>query len=297
MKVSIITDELSTDLDTALELAADLGVDGVELRGVGEGRFPDVSPDTARLVPRLLQEYGLPVVAMSPGLLKVDHVDPDRPIAFLSTMERARSGSERASADRLEQQLHDLLPRAITAAQTVGCPMISCFSLTPADEGLRRLVGAGPGSITGVAEILRAAATTVRSAGLRLTIENDGTGFAGDAASTRRLVEAVGPDLIGVTWDPANALLGPKAQGDADDIEQIAEYVEHVHFKNVRRSAPSGSLAFDVEGVIDWERQLGVLQARGYDGYVSIETHMRPRLARSRTLMRHLTATLAALHV
>jgi len=56
MKPSVITDELSSDFDTALELAVELGFEGVEIRGVGEGRFPRVTDLMRVAVPELCRE-------------------------------------------------------------------------------------------------------------------------------------------------------------------------------------------------------------------------------------------------
>jgi sugar phosphate isomerase/epimerase len=70
MRLSI-TNELSFDLDAALELASELGIQSVELRGIGEHCYPDVSRFMLARVPELLSEYRLPVVSLSPSLFKI----------------------------------------------------------------------------------------------------------------------------------------------------------------------------------------------------------------------------------
>ena len=72
MKISVIADEVSGDLETALELIRSWDVDAVELRRAGGQRYPDVSDYWKRRVPEMIAEYGLPVAAISPGLFKVD---------------------------------------------------------------------------------------------------------------------------------------------------------------------------------------------------------------------------------
>ena len=83
MKVTIMADEISPDLETSLELMRSWNLDTVELRRAGERRYPDVSDYWKSRVPRLVKEFGFSVVAISPGLFKVDYPGPDAPLRFL----------------------------------------------------------------------------------------------------------------------------------------------------------------------------------------------------------------------
>src|SRR5579862_7980347 len=96
VKVSVITDELSSDLETALELACEFGFQGVELRGIGEGRYPRVSDLMKMRTPELVAEYKLPVVSISPGLFKIPYPEPLPPEARALRWDDALSfGDER----------------------------------------------------------------------------------------------------------------------------------------------------------------------------------------------------------
>lgn len=45
-----------------------------------------------------------------------------------------------------------------------------------------------------------------------------------------------------------------------------------------------------VDGDIDWENQIRALAADGYDGFISLETHMEPKLQSARVVLDRLRA-------
>lgn len=105
----------------------------------------------------------------------------------------------------------------------------------------------------------------------------------------KRLIETIGSPTIRINWDPANLILWParfaKDLGEEYDrekwfdtfqpvegIELVGEYVVHVHAKDAlvhedgqREEVPFGT------GWVEWERFVGLLAEKGYDGYFAIE--------------------------
>src|SRR5579871_3461785 len=134
MNISIVTDELSSDLETALELARAWGIDAVELRAIGAQRVPHISEYWKVRLPQLLAEFGLAVAAISPGLFQT--VPPGRPAGEMLF-------SRRGDTQRVKRELEDealreyhvtrLLPEAIEAAQRLGARSIVCFSFARLD--------------------------------------------------------------------------------------------------------------------------------------------------------------------
>ena len=127
MKISIVTDEVSSDLESALEIIRAWGLDAVELRGIGLDRYPEV-PDYWHLrVPELVREAGLSVVAISPGLFQIP--SPGRPPAKMGFSRRGdttRVRQELAAQAQLDHHLNRLLPASIEAAQKLGAQTIIC---------------------------------------------------------------------------------------------------------------------------------------------------------------------------
>ena len=75
MDISIVTDELSGDPETAIELGMEWGVSLFELRGVHDQRVPRVEGHVRRRLVRALKEFGAGVTAISPGLFKIPFPD------------------------------------------------------------------------------------------------------------------------------------------------------------------------------------------------------------------------------
>lgn len=294
MQIALVTDEVSADLDTALELARSWEIERIELRGVGEGRYPRVGDALRALTPRLVAEYGVSVAALSPGLFKIPYGDPDGPVAFYQWATSERHRGVASAQALLEDHLERLLPECIEAALELSCPIISCFTLMPAGPALHReMLGVSDDPPPGIVEAIREAGRRCAAAGLVLAVENEMTCWGATAARTAEIVRAVGEPNVGITWDPANAYLAGETTPFPDAYRAVADLVRLVHFKDVRRDPDSGRRQFCVDGEIDWAGQLAALRADGYDGTISIETHMRPKVAPSEALARRLRALLA----
>src|SRR5215469_11282196 len=135
MEISIVTDEVSSDLETALEIIRAWGIDAVELRAIGTQRFPEVSDYWRVRLPQLLEEFGLTVAAISPGLFQT--VPPGRARAEMAF-------SRRGDTQRVKRELEDealreyhisrLLPASIEVAQRLGARSIVCFSFARMDH-------------------------------------------------------------------------------------------------------------------------------------------------------------------
>ncbi len=68
MILSIVTDEISADLETAIELGAEWGISQFELRGYGTERVLSYSPYQKQRVRELLEEYHLTLRAAAQKL-------------------------------------------------------------------------------------------------------------------------------------------------------------------------------------------------------------------------------------
>lgn len=127
-------------------------------------------------------------------------------------------------------------------------------------------------------KFLRRLAPTVRDLGCHLNVETheEITSF-----EVVRLVEAVGPDTVGVTFDPANVVA--RGEDPVAAARRVAPYTRMSHVRDVallptdygigRMLAPCG------EGVFDWPAILGILAEHNPRLNLSIEN------ARDRTVM------------
>jgi sugar phosphate isomerase/epimerase len=272
MKISVIADEVSGDFETALEIIRSWKVDAVEIRRAGERRYPDVSEYWQKRVPQLVSEYGLSVAAISPGLFKRPHPGPAAPFHFHRAQDIEQVEREAADEAELDHELNVVLPASIEAAKVLGTDKIICFSFQRQERGP---------SPEAVVQVLRHAAEQVSRAGLILAIEVDDI-----AKRTADLVRRVNHPGLQINWDPANAYRRGEDVPFPDGYASVREFVRHVHFKDAR-TEPNGNREWALDGVIDWQGQLRALAVDGFDGYISVEPHLRPQVHASlRTLER-----------
>jgi sugar phosphate isomerase/epimerase len=175
----------------------------------------------------------------------------------------------------LDYHIQELLPASIEYAKQVGARQIIAFSFERGSQP----PGLPPDEIL---ETLQMAARQVAQAGLQLAIEVENGFWADTGERTAAILRAVGEAGLGVNWDPGNAF----EAGDVpfpDGYQAIRQYVQHVHFKDAVRR-PDGRVDYAIQGDIDWAGQMRALHEEGYQGFISVEPHLRPKIAAARAL-------------
>ena len=286
MKLSILTDEVSADPETAIELAKMWGVEAIELRGIGEARYPNVSDFWRARVPELVRESGLPVAALSPGLFKIPYPQPPAPETRILRWEDAMVFDRYSSADALVRfHLEELLPDTIAAAKQLGAGVIVCFSFDRGHE-----VSPDEPVPDAVIDVLRDAARKVGEAGLTLAVEAEHICWGDTGVRTAELVRRVGHPALGVNWDPANAYRAGEDHPYPEGYGAVRDLVRHVHYKDAAADPRTGVRGFVFDGVVDWAGQITALKRDGYRGYISVETHVRPKVESARRSVERLRA-------
>jgi sugar phosphate isomerase/epimerase len=285
MKISLVTDEISADPETAIELGVAWGIRDFELRGFGANRVPNFSAFEKQRLRELLEEYEARIVAISPGLFKIPCPGEKREHFPLRVIDAALYAGWRAARDLLRYHLEELLPASVAYAQEVGARRIIIFSFE------RGGFPAGPVPDE-VLEALHRAAQSAASAGMQLAIEVEEGFWADTGEHTADLIRRVDHPALKVNWDPGNALSAgddPYPTGYA----AVRPFVAHVHFKDLLRR-PDGGSQYAIEGDIDWAGQIAALIRDGFDGYISIESHMQPKVSSARALLDRLRRLIEA---
>jgi sugar phosphate isomerase/epimerase len=285
MKISMITDEMSADPETAIELATDWGIKEFELRGFYTDRAPELSPYQKQRLRDMLEDYEARVIALSPGLFKVAYPTGHCPRSSLGWMDRP--GYEAwAEAKRIVlHHLHELLPASLEYANELGARLVVVFSFHRA--------GAPPGMPPDeVLDCLRRAAEQASAAGLQLAIETEEGFWADTGERSAQIVRTINHPALGINWDPANSFCA----GDVpypEGYSHLRGLVRHVHFKDATRD-PGGEAQFALHGEIDWAGQIQALANDGYDGFISVETHLRPKVCTAKKSFERLRALVAS---
>jgi sugar phosphate isomerase/epimerase len=278
MQISLITDEISADLETAFEIGASWGIRDFELRTIGNDRVPDFPGYQKRRLKELLEEYQARIVAISPGLFKCPFPAKARGRFSIQAMDHSLYQQWQSASDLVKYNQEELLPSSLEYAAEIGAKLVIIFSFERDS-----LAAAAPDEII---EILQAAAIQAEQFGLQLAVEVENGFWADSGQHTYDLISRVNRPGLGVNWDPGNAF----EAGDSpypSGYQAIRKYVKHLHFKDVIRLS-SGACEYAVEGQIDWAGQIAALRKDGYAGHLSIETHMRPRLKSAEQALKRL---------
>ncbi|MHB8133553.1 MAG: sugar phosphate isomerase/epimerase family protein [Anaerolineaceae bacterium] len=279
MKISIITDEISADPETAIELGTQWGVQDFELRGYYSDRAPRLSAHQKQRFRDVLDRYGARVIAVSPGLFKFPF-PPKQPTEFpLPWLDRVYYENWSNGHKQVEEHLKELLPESLDYASELGAKKVVIFAFSRG--GL--LPGSPPDELL---ECLFRAAERAQEAGQKLVIENEAGFWADTGERTGKMVERINHPALGINWDPGNAFF----EGDIPypvGYSGVRKWVQHVHFKDAKRNE-LGEYEFTGEGEIDWAGQIQALAADKYQGTISIETHLRPKVATAQAALKRL---------
>lgn len=259
MRLSVITDEISQDFERALDVAAEYGVKGAELRGLWGTNIGDLQADQTTRAKAALQQRGMTVAALSTPFFKCDLTSEDPSIAGRMHLAKARGFGEQI----------ELLKRCCDLAHQFETDKIRVFTfwrrgeLTPQIE--QQIVDAFDEPIR-VAE----------QEDVTLVVENEHACYIGTGAEAARLVSTLDSPRVRVCWDPGNAFCAGE-RPYPDGYEEVRALLGHVHVKDAVMDE-GGKPRFVVigEGEIDYPGQLEALRRDGYTGYLSLETHYVP---------------------
>jgi L-ribulose-5-phosphate 3-epimerase len=257
--LSVISDEISQDLDRALAVASrEFGMTHVDLREVHGKNIMKWDAAEVGEARRLLERYKVRVACIASPVFKVDW--PEAPKSSFSPKR------DEFGADFTFAQQDELLERAFALAKAFGNPPVRIFDFWRlADQKPHR---------EAIDDHLRQAAGKAGKAGVVLTLENEFACNTATGAEAGRLLNAVRDKALMLNWDPGNAAMrGEKAFPDGY-AKIPANRIAHMHCKDV--TPPSNGKtdwAAMGSGTIDFVGQFRALKRDGYTGALSLETH------------------------
>lgn len=248
-------------LDDAIEAAADIGYDGVEIMA----RDPHLSAETSR--ERAEEIRGL-----------VTRHDLTIPCLGTYTGGYARKPDEECQAE-LE-----------TFERFLELSTVLEVDLLRHGAGRPSVREATDGDFERAADWLRRAADRAAAYDRTIGLEIHSDRLTETVASTLRLLQLIDRDNVGVIHDAGNMFLVNEDFGPSS-VDLLGDRLVHVHVKDESRIDDSErDDAFELEtgrgrevfrrellgdGEVDHEPLFEALVDRGYDGYVTIETNVR----------------------
>jgi len=247
-RLSIISDEVSQDLERVASFASRMGLEAVEIRTVWNLKPQELLPRIGE-IKRILDKYGLKVSAIASPFFK------------------SNLDSEEEYREHIE-----ILKRCIELAKSLDTDIIRGFAFWRKGD-LRDFEER-------IIEKFREPLDIVEGEGVILAIENEPSTFVGNGEELGYFVRKLGSGNVKALWDPGNDIWDPKGETPyPDGYSHIRDILIHVHVKDGVRKGPSGKGENTPigEGEVDYHGQLLALIRDGYKGYLSVETHWRPK--------------------
>ncbi|GIX05706.1 MAG: hypothetical protein KatS3mg115_0109 [Candidatus Poribacteria bacterium] len=255
-KLAVISDEVSQDFKTVVQVAKDYRLAAIEIRSVFNKPPQALDDRDVEAIKRELDDTGIVICGIATPFYKCDIDNPQ------------------------ERQEHlQILRNCAALAQKLGTNLLRCFAFWNTGRTEERWN-----------EILDAFEEPLKIAegeGMILGMENEHSTSLATAALTRRFVEEIDRPYVRAIWDPANELY---AEGGVtpypDGYELLKDVMVHGHIKDADRNASGELESVPVgEGLIDWKGQFRRYLEDGYTGYLSLETHWRPKVRLSEELL------------
>jgi len=247
-KLSVITDEVSQDLEVVAKFADRFGLDGVEIRTVWN-RNPQDLVDKVDDIRGILKKYDLKVSAIASPFFKAD------------------IENEREYKEHIE-----ILKRCISLAKSLDTNIIRGFTFWRKNGSLDEY-------LESILEKFQKPLEIIESEGVLLGIENEPSTFVGNGRELATFLNQLDSKNVGAIWDPGNDIWDPNGEKPyPDGYEYVKDRIIHVHVKDGVRSGRDGKPEFLPigEGEVNYPEQLKALKMDGYRGYLSLETHWRP---------------------
>lgn len=265
MKLGVITDGISRDLDHALAVMDEFDLPFAELQFLWDKEVGDLEPDERRRARDLLRAHGKQVACIS------RHVFAGMPMT-------TRPG------DELHARHMAGLDRCILMANELDCPLVRIMS------GRKEMIlwGSHGAEVWNVAKgawdalppLIEPAVRLAERAGVTLVVETGNGTMVHSAHTGRRLCETLASDHLKVLWDPANACYAHETAFPDGYDELRGGWLGHLHIKDVRVDTPRAHLEVRPMGEGQLADQFGplaeALRRDGYDGVVSFESVYHP---------------------
>jgi len=266
MKVSVLTDEISQDPVTAIELASGWGIRHIEVRSLFGKRVPDDDPDVRKMLLDELAAYNVDVAAITPGLFKVPLTD----------------------REEIDRHLADRLPKSIEFANAVGTNVIILFTPILTD-------GPDEKEMSYFRDVLVKALDIAEKEAVTLALENEPICYTATGSSTSKFVRDLNRQDLRVNWDPGNAYFA--GEDALEGYRHVRDLVAHVHLKDCVTDRLTGAKGYVPigQGEVGLEEQVRLLKEDRYLGHLTIETHFGPKVKGTKECLDGLRAILSRL--
>jgi len=269
---SIITDQISMDLELALSIAKESGFNTVELHGVWGKTIEDCSDEEVDEIKRLLDKYEMRVSNLATTIFLMCKLKDDYEIKPFG------SGFVVTSSVTLEEHLNTLR-RACLIAKKLDCGNIRIFPFRYPENHLE--VGTQE-DLELIAANFKRALDVIQNESVTLVVENCPYSHCPKVGMTNRLVSMIQNPKLRLLYDPANSFRADVQRVPAEFLTQTSyeeiplfhENIGHVHLKNYHYDPAFAKPFLHTtlgSGDLDYSVMLRQLSDFSYDGALSLE--------------------------
>lgn len=255
-KLSVITDEVSQDLRVVVSFAKKFNLDGIEIRSVW-GRSPENLLEKANEIKRILLEHNLKVSAIASPFFKANIND-----------------------EREYKEHMDILKKCIELARKLDTRIIRGFTFWREGELENYL--------DQIIEKYQKPLEIIENEDIILGVENEPSTFTGNGRELATFLSKIKSKNVKAIWDPGNDIFDPSGEIPyPNGYRYVRKWIVHVHVKDGVRKGMKAKPEWTPigEGEVAYREQFKALKEEGYNGYVSLETHWRPKRKLSEKLL------------
>jgi len=273
LTLGVVTDEIDPDFEHACAVAAELGMQVVEMNNLwGKPADRLEAADIAR-VRDIVRRSNLRVDAV--GTLAFKAVEFSKNPNLHTSSEYREHLETIGRAARIARSLAEVSDEpAVRIFSFRREPMEGLGNPSPIlpdggglpDDILERIVGG-----------LHAACDLAQQEGVRLLVENVRSCWGNTGLNTARILQAANRPELAIIWDIANDFVSC-GQQYREGYVATKPYATCVHFKDARVVDPTIGLTAWMpigQGAVDVDGQVADLVADGFRGPVLLETHWR----------------------
>ena len=244
MKLSIISDEVSQQLNEIICFCRQFKLKAVELRSIeGLGAF-EFTPGLAKRMREQFGALGIEVCSLSLPFYKCEYSD-------LQT----------------RRQHLESLKRSLEMAQYLGAKIVRGFCFWRHEDA--------PLTEAALSDAYAPVLPLLADSGVVMGLEADPSVNGHTSAILAGYVRAIGSPFVRAVWDGGNLLYAPDGEAPLAGYALLQGLICHVHIKDAVKTADGARAVRVGTGGADVAGQLRQLVRDGYQGYLSLETHYR----------------------
>ena len=265
MKLGVITDGISMDLEYALKVMGKHGMQWAELQFVWDKEIGDHTPEEIEKIKALLTKYNMKVTCITRH-------------NFAGLCMKTTTAEDEAFKQHMAA-----LKRCIKTAKALGTDTVRVMSgrkemIIFGTNGAEKWV-ASTGSWDNLVRLMATPVRLAEDEGITLAVETGNNAMVTSGYLARKLVDDIGSKNFKIIWDIPNTLYCTDVPYP-DAYEQVKDHLSHLHVKDMTSDIAKATVKFCPLGEGEMAPYLddigAALKRDGFQGVVSYESVYRP---------------------